>query len=230
MNVKLLCSLPIAALLLVGTSRADAMSFTAFQTREAFENVVGEGNLMTQNFNSIEAPVDFRKSSVSIGKLTLTDTSDFRARIAKAPATIPTLNINNTPAALLSARAANGAAISFDVPITAFGATFAAISDGGRDTRFVFEDGSNLAIPFRGSGMDLIDDGFFGFVTDAPINSFRFRRFDGASADGFSVDDALFGRAKEKPSQDVPTPALLPGLIGMGIAALKKKKQASSKN
>ena len=227
MNVKLLCSLPIAALFLVGTSRADAMSFTTFQTRDAFDRAVGANSLSTQDFNSIETPVDFRNSSITVGELTLSDTSGFRARIGRAPATLPTLNINNTPLAQLSARDANGAAIAFNESITAFGATFAAISDGGRDTRFVFEDGSNLAIPFRGAGMTLSDNGFFGFVASSPIRSFSFRRFDGVAADGFSVDNVLFKPAQEAPTQAVPTPALLPGLIGIGIAAIKRKIKSS---
>ena len=227
MNVKLLCSLPIAALFLVGTSRADAMSFTTFQTKDAFERAVGANRLSTQDFDSIEAPIDFRNSSVAVGELTLSDTSGFRAIIGRASATLPTLNINNTPLAQLSARDTNGAAIAFNSSITAFGATFAAISDGGRDTRFVFEDGSNLAIPFRGAGMNLADNGFFGFVASDPVRSFSFRRFDGAAADGFSVDNISFGTAQKAPSQAVPTPALLPGLIGMGIAAIKRKAKAS---
>jgi hypothetical protein len=34
----------------------------------------------------------------------------------------------------------------------------------------------------------------------------------------------------EVPSTAVPTPALLPGLVGLGVAALRKKKQAATQD
>lgn len=227
MNTKLLCSLPVAALFFAVPSRVNAMGFTEFHSRSSFEAAIGTARFRTENFESLSTDEDFRNSSTSVGEITLSDNSGFRARIAKAPEVIPTLNINNTRIAQLSARSANGAEIAFDSPITAFGATFTAISNDGRDTRFVFGDGSNLAIPFRGSGGALVGDGFFGFVADSPIDSFRFRRFDGALADGFSIDDLIYGNAQTAVSPTpVPTPALLPGLIGMGVAAARKRKKA----
>lgn len=227
MNIKLLCSLPVAATLLVVPSRANAMSFTTFETRGAFEAALGTNGLYTETFDNVRNAPDFRNSSVSVGNLTLSDNSGFRAKIAAAPDNLPTLNINNTPAALLSARSTDGATFAFKNPITAFGGIFAAISNDGRDTRAVFNDGSNLAIPFRGDGGSLIGDGFFGFIADSPFETFKFRRFDDSLADGFSVDNVAFGtNVDTKPPQAVPTPALLPGIIGFGIAALRKRKQS----
>lgn len=40
-----------------------------------------------------------------------------------------------------------------------------------------------------------------------------------------NIQTFLSGAAVSQPPQDVPTPALLPGVIGMGIAALRKRKQ-----
>ncbi len=227
MNIKLLCSLPVAATLLAVPSRAEAMSFTTFTTRSAFEAALGTNRFNTETFDNVKNAPDFRNSSLSVGDLTLSDDSGFRAEIAEAPAALPTLNINNTPAALLSARSTNGASLAFKSPITALGGSFASISNDGRDTRAVFDDGSNLAIPFRGSGGSLIDGGFFGFIADSPFESFKFRRFDDSFADGFSIDNAIFGRTDTAPPpQAVPTPALLPGIIGFGVAALRKRKQS----
>lgn len=227
MNTKLLCSLPVAMLFFVMPSPAEAMSFTTFDSRSAFENATGADRFETEDFNNVTA-TDFRNTSQTVGGLTLSDNSGFRARIATSPAAVPTLNIDGSPAALLSARAENGAAIAFSSPITAFGAAFAGVSNGGRDTRFVFNDGTDLAIPFRGVGGDLINDGFFGFVADSPFDSFRFRRFDGTLADGFSVDNVLFRTAQANAPQPVPSPALLPGIVGMGAAALRRRRRSQA--
>jgi len=45
---------------------------------------------------------------------------------------------------------------------------------------------------------------------------------------GFAIDNLRFGQAGQiviPPSEPIPTPALLPGLIGMGVAALRKRNQ-----
>jgi len=229
MHIKLLYSLPVAAMFWGVSSRVEAMSFFTFQNRSAFEAALGTSGFTTETFDGVQTPSDFLNGSISVGDLTLSDDSGFRASIDLAPSTLPALNVNNTPLALLSARSANGATISFRSPVMAFGGTFTAISNDGRDTRAVFDDGSNLAIPFRGSGTSLVGDGFFGFVSDSPFSAFKIRRFDDKLADGFALDDAVFGTkpAPASPSQPVPTPALLPGIIGFGVAALRKRRQSN---
>ena len=229
MNIKLLRSLPVAALFFAVAPSAEAMSFTTFEDRAAFEANVGAGNFAIQDFNQITNSPDFRNTQLRVGDVTFSDNSGFRARVGRAPKGVPTLNINDTPAVQLSARSTDGATLSFDAPRTFFGATFAAISNGERDTRIVFDEGTNLAVPFQGAGGDLEAASFFGFVTDSPFASFSFRRFDAALADGFVIDDIVSGAAVSgSPSEVVPTPALLPGLFGMGVAAWRKRKQSQA--
>lgn len=48
----------------------------------------------------------------------------------------------------------------------------------------------------------------------------------GINGSGFVVKE--FATAREVPTTAVPTPALLPGLLGMGLATLRKRKLASS--
>ena len=228
MTIKLLCSLPVAALFFAVASRAEAMSFTTFEDRGAFEATLGADSFVVQDFNSFSNAADFRNSSISVGDITFSDNSGFRAGIGPAPTGVPTLNIDDTPAVQLSARDSNGATLTFDTPRIAFGATFAAISNGGRDTRIVFGEEANLAVPFRGAGGGTNAAGFFGFVSDSPFESFSFRRFDGALADGFAIDNVSSSASLAAPDQVVPTPALLPGLIGMGTAAWRKRKRAQA--
>ena len=69
---------------------------------------------------------------------------------------------------------------------------------------------------------------FIGFVfSHAPTSGFRLIHGDDAAPGGvagntenFYVDGLVFAGAEE-----VPTPALLPGLIGMGVAAFSKRKK-----
>lgn len=60
------------------------------------------------------------------------------------------------------------------------------------------------------------DDGFTGF----PVFNFTFNG--GANSSNAPV---TFGAL-----QEVPTPALLPGLVGMGVAALRRRKQQSEES
>lgn len=59
-------------------------------------------------------------------------------------------------------------------------------------------------------------DGRFGILSDTAYNSVVFSH-NGLGSSAFAVDDL---------SVAVPSPALLPGLVGMGIAALRKKSKA----
>ena len=57
-------------------------------------------------------------------------------------------------------------------------------------------------------------EGGFGVISDTAFDSITYS-FTGSGDSSFRVDDLAVA---------VPTPALLPGLVGMGVAALRKKK------
>jgi hypothetical protein len=48
------------------------------------------------------------------------------------------------------------------------------------------------------------------------------------SANQNGTDNLLYAQYMEVPGNTVPTPALLPGLLGLGLAALRKKQQAEA--
>lgn len=66
-----------------------------------------------------------------------------------------------------------------------------------------------------------------GDITLAKSDSFGFAFLSptGSSVAGFSIGSTGM-RVVPTPPTPVPTPALLPGLVGMGIAALRKRKSA----
>ena len=100
----------------------------------------------------------------------------------------------------------------FDFPITAFGANWAGISDGGRITSFDIA-GTILAFPE-------INGGFFGFVSDIAFSGPLLFLSAGAP-DGFGIDNVVYSAvAVAEPT----TLALFGiGLAGIGLARRRKK-------
>ena len=117
--------------------------------------------------------------------------------------------------------------------------------DSGRETTWTFDraigafsfnvQGANSGLAIRGLfdgaaagpqtvvfntvGINNSGSSFFGLIGGDSFNSFTW--FDGSETGNgndfnFKVDDL---------TASVPTPALLPGLIGMGVAAIRKRKQ-----
>lgn len=65
---------------------------------------------------------------------------------------------------------------------------------------------------------------FFGLIGDSTFNSFTF--FDSTITTKPNPND--FNFKVDDLTAAVPTPALLPGLIGMGVAAIRKRKQENT--
>lgn len=88
---------------------------------------------------------------------------------------------------------------------------------------FSVEDGLTLTGNYDdGATVDLFaqvgESGGFGLVSDSSFDSITYG-FTGTGPVSFRVDDLAVA---------VPTPALLPGLIGMGVAALRKKNEGEA--
>ncbi|MGB3299195.1 MAG: hypothetical protein WBA76_13070 [Phormidesmis sp.] len=147
-------SLSATVMALAMQSRAEALTFTTYTNRSDFEAAIKVGKLSTQNFNSYTQDTGFRNKSLTVGDLTLTDTSgnSLHSKIDASPFAPAELNINNTSYASLYAKLNSGPSIGFNSAITAFGADFGEIANTAQGTRFEFDDGSSLLIPNRGTG------------------------------------------------------------------------------
>ncbi len=109
---------------------------------------------------------------------------------------------------------------AFANPIQAFGAYITGLGSASvGQALLLFNDGSaqtfNLSTAIGSSDGGV---GFFGF-TDAGkfISSVTFKSGTGTGEDVYGIDDVRYVTA-------VPTPALLPGLVGIGLAAMRKRK------
>jgi hypothetical protein len=72
---------------------------------------------------------------------------------------------------------------------------------------------------------------FLGLVTQDGQSKIAGLQFSlvGAEPAGFAIDNLRFGTTGQVvPPEPIPTPALLPGLIGMGVAALRKRKSEAA--
>lgn len=103
---------------------------------------------------------------------------------------------------------------------------------GGTAIRAFARDGSIIgSVSNQLNGIE-----FLGLVTEDSSEIIAGIQFSliGAEPAGFAIDNLRFGLANQinNPNmpngEQVPTPALLPGLIGMGVAALRKRKGEES--
>jgi hypothetical protein len=64
-----------------------------------------------------------------------------------------------------------------------------------------------------------------GFVYDNNGSDFSELTLSGWEYTGFGGDDSVFKASFSSAATPVPTPALLPGIVGLGMAALRKRKE-----
>jgi hypothetical protein len=138
------------------------------------------------------------------------------------------LGYNTTPGGHLFAQIAYnypdytqpvGVIFTFATPIQAWGAYFTGVGTGFGSTVIQFSDGtlqSQLVVGDPKGGIS-----FLGFTDPSKqITSITVLQtpVGGAAGDIFGLDDMHY-------VYSIPTPALLPGLIGMGVAVLQKKSR-----
>jgi hypothetical protein len=111
---------------------------------------------------------------------------------------------------------------AFANPVQAFGAYITGLGSASvGQALLLFNDGSaqtfNLSTAIGNANGGV---GFFGF-TDAGkfISSVTFKTGTGTGEDVYGIDDVRYVS-----STAIPTPALLPGLVGIGLAAMRKRK------
>jgi len=115
---------------------------------------------------------------------------------------------------------------SFPQAITAFGADWFNTASGDLLTLSGDFDGTGTQTVSFNTQLGSPGDGFLGIIGNASFSSITFGT-EGAAGQGgletFTADNLSFGTA----ATPIPTPALLPGLVGMGIAAWRKRKAVS---
>jgi hypothetical protein len=112
---------------------------------------------------------------------------------------------------------------SFATPVQAFGAYITGLGTQSGQALLQYNDGTLQSVNLStliGSPRGGV--GFFGFTASRKsISSVLFASATGSGNDFYGIDDVRYVSASAEP---IPTPALLPGLVGLGVAALRKKR------
>jgi hypothetical protein len=197
---------PAAAAVIVATDRASwealVSSFTV-ETFSAFDGAQTEG------------------AGVDIGSFTVQQVgTDFGGLFSEISTTVGTaFSINQGPA-LGGATNAGGTGIrfTFESLINSWAADLSGFSDGGRS--------SAIAINISGSPFTIAEgQTFFGVVDTTNFFNQVDVVYVSGDPDGVALDNVSYGT-----TTPIPTPALLPGLIGLGLGVLRKRKAEAAKS
>lgn len=198
--------------------QAEAATVT-YSDRNLWQNAAG-GGVITETFDNPTGNQDsIAFPSIDVVSLGLPATSGVRNEIFRKRFRA---GINNT----LGDNRYDSIVWTFGGPVNGFFADFFNVDDG---TSLSGNYGPNVDGGTNNSLIDLFAalngatndngrDGGFGLLSDTPFDTVTYA-YTGEGDAFFSVDNLAV---------DVPTPALLPGIIGMGIAAMRKKKSAEA--
>jgi hypothetical protein len=228
----------IAAVSLLQTAPAQAFTFsqggagvtiTADDVGKDFWSVfngqVDDRGITSTNVEGLSSQANFKVTSFTNNQIVFDILLENTSQDPITASVVSVLGFRSNP--LVASATSTG---DFDItvlndPINAF---------GGADVNICFKEAGNRNNCDSGrGGVDLGQSAFF----TATLN-FNSDISSGLSLDEFGVryqgiDGEINGQLVDDFSGTgvgvVPTPALLPGLIGMGIAALRKKKQAKEK-
>ena len=181
-----------------------------FTDRASFDLAIGP--TLVEDFNSFELDTPFHTNAVDVGPFSLSMTGnlltdDSRNKIDVPPLEETIIDVDGTTVALAMTTAGTTFVITFDIPITAFGADFAALNEDVDRTRIVV--GAEEIAPPTTAGNTV---GFFGFQTDTPFTTLEFVTSSlTRPLDGYSLDNVAFA--------PVPIPGAL-WLFGSGLLGL----------
>lgn len=191
-----------------------------FTDRALFDAAVGP--TLVEDFNTFSTDIPFHTTPFDVGPLTLSMTGSpltdgTRNKIDALPLEDPIINVDNTTVALALTTDGTTFLITFEIPITAFGADFAALNEDVDRTRIIV--GSDILAPPVTVGNTVR---FFGFRADSPFTTLEFVTSSlTRPLDGYSLDNVAFS--------PVPIPGALwlfgSGLLGL-IALSRGKKTA----
>jgi hypothetical protein len=195
--------------------------------------------------NSNNAASQFDTAAAALGTINLISFESLTAGSLPSPSNLPGVTISGTgnfiandDSSIVGFNTTSGGSkflqsqtnltttFAFANPIQAFGAYITGLGTSSGQALLEFNDGSNqsynLSNIFASSG----GAGFFGFTeAGKSIASVAFVSATGSGADVYGIDDVRFVS-----SAQVPAPALLPGLIGLGMGVLRKRKAETAES
>lgn len=191
-----------------------------FTDRALFDAAVGP--TLVEDFNTFSTDIPFHTTPFDVGPFTLSMTGSpltdgTRNKIDALPLEETIINVDNTTVALALTTDGTTFLITFETPITAFGADFAALNEDVDRTQIIV--GTDILDPPVTSGNTV---GFYGFRTDSPFTTLEFvTSSTERPLDGYSLDNVVFS--------PVPIPGAL-WLFGsglLGLIALSRDKKTS---
>jgi hypothetical protein len=216
---KLRPILPLASLLICA-SFGHATTLTSYTDRTAFNAATGP--VATETFNSFISEISFHTSALNVGPFTISmsagaSTDTGRNKIDIPPLEFSAFNVDGSNVANVLLYSGDSLFLTFDSPLTAFGADFAALNDDLIRTSIWV--GMETLTPSTTVGNV---SRFFGFTSDTPFNMVEFRH--AGTNDGFAIDNVSYGTSDRVPDSG-STLALLGVVLGGGFfaRALRRK-------
>jgi hypothetical protein len=194
-----------SALLLSSISSATIIS--TFSDRSVFENSLTIFSVETFNDDSgafHTTPLDVGDFSFSVSGVR-DDYVTSRNYIDQPPIQFSSMNVDGSAIANMSVRDGTEITLSFENPISAFGADFRLFDD-----TIIVADGASLQIL-----TETIDDEFFGFISDSTFNEVVFR---GIGTDGWGIDNVTYSFENVAVSEPSVLALIVAGILGIGIA------------
>jgi len=189
----------VLTMAVLASHSANAAVVDVFSDRVDFE--IAAGSLVVETFDSTVADKSFVDRDVAFGGISLRADNVNTASI-DVPSFAPgAFNIDTTPYLRVFLQSKNDFfRISFDAPVTMFGADFRNLNDrgnGSRDTLFSVL-GQNTLLPTASRG----ETSFFGIISDTAFSEVLFTR--GGRDAKFGLDNVQTGSDQVASVADVP--------------------------
>ena len=202
--------------LAIQINTANAGVIATHTSRAGFKAAAGATTL--EDFNSFTTEVDFLTTPLDVGDFTIstTNTNATRNFIDLPPVQFTDFDIDGT--SVVNAFLENGDTLSltFDAPITAFGADFGDLNAFSSVGTEIFAAGETLTPP-----QTLVSEvRFFGFTSDTEFTTIEFR---GLGFDGFSIDNVEFAPAV---SGVVPEPTSMAIFGALALATVSTRRRS----